>query len=272
MANKDNHFDFTDPIKKQKLTFQLVPIEKLSVISFQRQPSKYHIKHLVASIERIGFIVPLVVTPASDESDKFVVIDGQHRLLAAKEVGGLKVLPVIVVPSQLAQLMMNLNIEKELNIREKANVSLALYREYLNRQGDYFETEPELIDAIEAAYYVTLGLAYEEDVRLNGSTFVAILKKCDEFLEKPLSEAYNFRRSRAKTIIVVQNLLREIAEKLKAVGKWHPYIHQQILAWANPVRRKRLPIEFDDLFTELLENLEKIKAQPEKFFATFETE
>lgn len=274
MADKDkkiaNPYEFVDPIKRQTLAFQLVPLEQLSVIHHQRKVSQYHVKHLVASIERIGFIVPLVVTVDVDNPNRFIVIDGQHRLLAAREVGGLKALPVIVVPPRLAQLMMNLNIEKELNIREKAYVALALYRDYLAKNRDLSESDPELMDALETAYYVTLGLAYEEDARLAGSSFASILKKCDEFLEKSLSEAYAIRRQRAKTLLAAQALGRDIVERLRAVGKWHPYIYQQVLGWANPIRRKRLPMEFNDLFAELLANLEKIKTEPGKFLSTLE--
>ena len=58
------------------------------------------------------------------------MIDGQHRLQAAQEIG-LKKLPVLVVPARLAPRMMNLNVEKDLNIREKAVVALGIYRAFL---------------------------------------------------------------------------------------------------------------------------------------------
>ncbi len=251
---------FYDPYLNQPLEFKLIPIEKLEVISHQRKPSSYHIKHLTNSIERIGFIVPVIVTPAKDET--YTIIDGQHRFLAAKELG-IHELPVIVVPEKLAQLMMNLNIEKELNIREKSYVALAVYREYLNSKPEMLESDPEIMDSIEQAYYVTLGLGYEEQEKLAGSSFESILKKCDFFLDEKLTDALEIRKQRTKKVLEANNLVKEIAQKLKEIGKWHPYIYQQIISYANPYKRKRLPTDFDDLFNNIIDNLQKALNQPE---------
>jgi ParB family chromosome partitioning protein len=251
---------FYDPYHNQQLEFKLVPIEKLEVISHQRKPSSYHIKHLINSIERIGFIVPIIVTPAKD--DIYTIIDGQHRFLAAKELG-IRELPVIVVPEKLAQLMMNLNIEKELNIREKSYVALAVYREYLRSKPEMLESDPEIIDSIEQAYYITLGIGYEREEKLTGGSFESILKKCDFFLDEKLIDALSIREKRAEKVIVANRLVKEISQKLKEMEKWHPYVYQQIISYANPYKRKRLPTDFDDLFNEIIENLEKAERQPQ---------
>jgi ParB family chromosome partitioning protein len=256
-----SEFTFSDPYHNQNLEFKLVPIENLEVISHQRKPSPYHVKHLINSIERIGFIVPLVVTKPTNE-ENYLIIDGQHRFLAAKELG-IRELPVIVVPERLAQLMMNLNIEKELNIREKSYVALAVYREYLNSKPEMLESDPEIMDSIEQAYYITLGLGYEEQEKLAGSSFESILKKCDFFLDEKLTDALEIRKQRAKKVLEANSLVKEIAQKIKELGKWHPYIYQQIISYANPYKRKRLPTDFDDLFNSIIENLQTALSNPE---------
>ncbi|MFH8093174.1 MAG: ParB/RepB/Spo0J family partition protein, partial [Candidatus Aenigmatarchaeota archaeon] len=83
-------FEFKEPKFGEIFTFKIVPIDKLSIVSHQRKPSEYHVKHLVSSIERIGFIVPLIVY---EQKGKYVIIDGQHRFLAAKKAD-IKELPV----------------------------------------------------------------------------------------------------------------------------------------------------------------------------------
>jgi len=253
-------FVFKDPYHHQDLEMRMIPVENLTVVPHQRKPSPYHVKHLVNSIERIGFIVPVIVVKA--EGETYMIIDGQHRLLAAKELG-IKELPAIIVPQRLAQLMMNFNIEKELNIREKSYVAIAIYRQYLEANPEMLESDPELADSIEQAYYVTLGVAYERAEKLSGSSFEAILKKCDFFLDEKLPEALKIREARAEKVIQANTLVRDIAQKLKEMDKWHPYVYQQIISWANPYKRKRLPTEFDDLFNAILENLEKASANPE---------
>ncbi len=259
-SQKLSPVSFNDPYHHQPLEFRLIPIENLEVIAHQRKPSNYHVKHLVNSIERIGFIVPIVVTPT--KNDTYTIIDGQHRFLAAKELG-IRELPAIIVPERLAQLMMNLNIEKELNIREKSYVALAIYREYLNSNPEMIESDPEIMDSIEQAYYVTLGIAYEKQEKLSGSSFEPILKKCDFFLDEKLTSALEIRNQRADKVIQANSLVREIAQKIKEMGKWHPYIYQQIISYANPYKRKRLPTDFDDLFINIIENLEKATENPE---------
>jgi ParB family chromosome partitioning protein len=252
-------FQFKDPKYYQDLVFKVVPIDSLEVIEHQRKPSNYHINHLISSIERVGFIVPLVVT---EKNEKYLILDGQHRFLAAQKLE-LKELPVIVVPQKLTNLMMNFNIEKELNIREKSFVALNIYRQYLKQNPQILETEPSLVDSIEQAYFVTLGIGYEKEEKLRGGILESILKKCDFYLEIPLEEGLKERERRAERVREVNSLISQIAQKLKEVEKWHPFIYQQILSFANPYKRKKEPIEFDKMFDSLRENLEKAKKDPE---------
>jgi ParB family chromosome partitioning protein len=252
--------DFTDSYHQQNLKFKIIPIEKLTVVRHQRKPSSYHIKNLSSSIERIGFLVPLIVV--EDKDDIFTIIDGQHRYLAAKELG-IREVPVIVVPQKISQLMMNLNIEKELNIREKSHVALNIYRQYLEIQPEILESDPEIIDSLEEAYYVTLGLGYEKQEKLSGSSFESILKKCDFFLDEKLPDALKIREKRAEKVLTANSLVKEITQKLKEIGRWHLFVYQQIISYANPYKRKRLPTEFDDLFDIIIENLQKAALNPE---------
>ena len=166
-------FQFRDPKFQQDLIFKIVPIDSLEVVEHQRKPSNYHVNHLISSIERVGFIVPLVVTL---KNGKYLILDGQHRFLAAQKLGLLE-LPVIIVPQRLANLMMNFNIEKELNIREKSYVASNIYRQYLRENPTILETEPVLTDSIEHAYYMTLGIGYEKEEKLRGGMLESIMKK-----------------------------------------------------------------------------------------------
>ena len=152
----ENEFTFKDPHRKQPVVFKTLPEDKLEVIDHQRKARPAHVEHLVESIERIGFIVPLVaVETEADGKTRYQVIDGQHRLQAAREVG-IRKLPVLVVPRRLATRMMNLNVEKDLNIREKAVVSLGIYRSFLESGTSMKENDDEVEDSIDKAYYVTL--------------------------------------------------------------------------------------------------------------------
>ncbi len=253
-------FTFKDPYKKQDLVFKIVNIENLEVIDIQRKPSKPHVEALINSILRVGFITPLIVIESNESKDKYLVVDGQHRLLAAKSLG-INELPVIVVPQALRDLMMNFNIEKELNIREKAYVALNVYREYMKENIN--ESNPIIIDSIEAPYLITLGIAYEKEERLAGSSLATILKKCDGLINDTLKEAYKERERRANIVISANAKIRSIVEKLKENNLWNPFVYSEIVSYANPYKRKRkVSVEFDEAMNQFMNKLDELEKNP----------
>src|SRR5918992_1357997 len=253
---------FKDPHRQQTVTLKTLPIEALEVVSHQRGLRPAHVEHLVSSIERIGFVVPVVAVEQEEAGkSRHVVIDGQHRLEAAQELGISK-LPVLIVPEDLAPLMMNLNVEKDLNIREKAMVSLGIYRSFLDSGADLKETDPEVKESLETAYFVTLGLAYEGRGRLAGSAFEPLLKKCDFFLRQKLDRAYGVREQRAETVLEANELVKSVIAQAKEIGAYHQYFQYQLNSSIDPFKRKRGRQNFDELFEKAIAKLTKLKGDP----------
>jgi ParB family chromosome partitioning protein len=253
-------FEFKDPAKRQTLAVKTAKKGDLEVIGHQRKPRASHLKQLTASIERMGFITPLVVV---ERDGKLVIIDGQHRFTAGSDMG-LKEFPVVVVPEKLARRMMSLNVEKDLNIRERCEISLSIYREVLEQTPGKKEDDEEISDTIENAHFVTLGLAYEGPGRLAGGALEPILKKCDGFLDKPLPEAYEIRQGRAEKVLEAWKLVKAVEDALKSTGKWHSMVRYQIIAAADPAKRARKPADFDKAFPKFIKTLEELAASPEK--------
>jgi ParB family transcriptional regulator, chromosome partitioning protein len=258
--NAGDGFSFKDPARKQEIAVTVVPMNKIEVISHQRKASDMHIKRIVASIEKIGFVAPVV---AVERDGKFVIIDGQHRYLAAHSLD-LKQLPVVVVPEELARRMLTLNVEKEPNIRERSAVALAIYREIVDEEPKVSEDDAEVVAAIDQAHYVTLGLGYEESGRLTGSAFEPILKKCDGFLDEAIAIAYEVRQQRAAKLVEAHNRVKSITAKLKEMGVWHEFVGAQIIGYANPLKRARKQSSFDETFDKLLKKLAELEEHPEK--------
>jgi ParB family chromosome partitioning protein len=259
-----DEYSFKDPLQGRTLSVRMVPVDQLETIKHQRKPRPSHIEHLVASMRRIGFIVPVVaVQQQGDEGTRYVVIDGQHRLQAARSLEVAE-LPVIVVPDDLAQRMMNLNVEKDLNIRERSFVSLGIYRTFREADPELREDNPEVADSIERAYYVTLGVAYEQGSRLAGSAFEPLLKKCDFFLEKRLGDAYEVREQRAGAVLEASGLVKDVTEQAKEMGVWHQYFQTQLLSYADPYKRPRGPLDFDDVFDKAIARLTQLKDEPDR--------
>ena len=253
---------FKDPANRRNLTFGVVPVSKLDVISHQRKPSDAHVKRIVDSVGRVGFLTPLVVVER-ENGDGYHVIDGQHRLLAAKELD-LRRLPVVIVPRDVAHRMLTLNVEKEPNIRERSAVALAIYRELVETEPRMTEEDPEVVDSVQQAHYVTLGLAYSEAGRLTGSAFEPILRKCDGFVSKPLPEALPIREGRAGKVVEAFRLVKQIGDQLKESGAWHEFAGAQIISYANPLKRARKQHSFDETFDKMITKLHSLENNPTK--------
>ena len=255
---------FEDPHRGRPLTLRIVPAGQLTAIEHQRKPRPAHVANLVKSMDRVGFIVPIVaVEQPVDVGTRYIVIDGQHRLEAAKNLG-LEELPVIVVPPELAQRMMSLNVEKDLNIRERSSVALGIYRALMHANSELIENDPEIVDSIEQAHYVTLGIAYDKGTRLAGSAFEPLLKKCDTFLEQQLWDCYPVREKRAASILEASELVRLVTEAAKEIDLWHQYFQYQLIAYIDPYKRKRGPLYFDDVFDKAIAKLEELNADPDR--------
>ena len=255
---------FKDPHHGRDLALIIVPTNDVEVIEHQRSESPSHVANMAASIERIGFLSPpIAVRKHRDEGTRYVIIDGQHRFLAAKRLG-IPEVPLIVVPGELARMMMNLNIEKSPNIREKSYVAIAVYRDFVATEPDLSEDDPRVRDGLEAAYYATLGLAYESASRLAGGALQSILSKCDGFLKEPFEDAYEIRKRRAERTLEANELVNRIESKLKDLGADQQYLKPLIVAYANPYKGTRKQVDFDDAFEKFLARLGKLDEDPAK--------
>jgi ParB family chromosome partitioning protein len=261
-TGSEARLEFKDPANRRDLTFAVLPIADVDVISHQRKASETHVKRLIDSVERIGFLAPLVVVEREDGGG-YLVIDGQHRLLAAKELG-LRRVPAVIAPQSAARRMLTLNVEKEPNIRERSAVALSLYRELVETQPKWPEDHAEVVDSIQQAHYVTLGLAYAESGRLAGSAFEPILRKCDSFMDQPLSECLPIRESRGSRVVEAHGLVRSVTNQLKELGAWHEYVGAQIISYANPLKRARKQYSFDDTFNKMIAKLHELEEDPKK--------
>ena len=255
-----DRLELQDPVKQQPVAITVAKVSELEVIGHQRKARPAHVKALTASMERLGFLSALI---AVERDGKYVIIDGQHRFTAGTALG-MEEFPVIVVPEATARRMMSLNVEQGLNIRERATIALAIYRELLAESPELAEDDGEVSDTIETAYLVTLGLAYEDNGRLAGSSFEAILKNCDGFVDEPLEAAYVRRQGRAEKVLEAGKAIKAVEDALKESGAWHSMAKYQIISAANPVKRARKAADFDTTFDKFIAKLTELADEPRK--------
>ena len=100
-------------MKQSDLKIVEVDVNALKPAEYNpRKASDHEVEHLRASIEKFGFIDPIIVNSNSARDN--VVIGGHFRLRIAKELG-MKTVPVIYLD------IADLKEEKELNIRLNKN-------------------------------------------------------------------------------------------------------------------------------------------------------
>ncbi len=255
---------FKDPVWGHELELEMVPISQLEVIEIQRKPSSYHIGRLKDSIRKLGFVVPVM---AIRRDGKVVIIDGQHRYLAARELG-VEELPVIIVPEKFAFDLMEFNVEKQMSLRERAYVALNVYRWYLNVSPDLEENSDEVRDSIESPHFVTLGLAYERQPRLFGSAFESILHRIDNWFAMPLKEAVDRRDQRAQMVLEAEALVREAVDEIQKLGVSNPFLPRAVVSYVNPIGRRRIIEEtFEEIMEKIIINLKGLVKNPQEFLS-----
>lgn len=252
---------FKDQITGLELKVASIPRTDLEVASFQRKPSKAHIQNLANSIRRMGFLVPLVVY---EDNGRYIIIDGQHRFLAGESLGMNEFLSVIV-PKELGVKMINLNIEKQPNIREKAYVAHNLYMYLLSEDPNISETDGRVEDSVEMPYYITLGFAYSRNEKFHGGAFEPIISKVDGYLDMSLADAKVEREKRADLLLEIDSLLDDLVAKMKELElSIHPFVRKDILSFVNPIKGRGKRGEFWDVFSSIKSELEVYREDPKR--------
>jgi len=250
-----------EPLKGYEIKFGRVPIDRIRIPSIQRELSSSLVKRLMLSIEKVGFVDPVLLI---ETENGFEVINGQHRIEAAKLVGLNEVL-AIVLPAELKDYIISLNVEKAPNLRDKSHQAYEIFMEYLKKSPDMQEIELDLM--VEEPYYLTVGFIIDrfQDRRFPGYAFEKILKKADNFLTVSLSEAEKERESRAKLLLEVKDVLNEKYEEL---GLSNALQKETIVTKAfKSIYGKRVRNIEDDFYTvfeKLKEEIPKVSLSEEE--------
>ena len=152
---------FEDPVKGYPLELKVMSIDEIRIPKFQRDLSKTLVNHLMVSIEKMGFLVPVIVCRAPD--GYIYVVDGMHRIEALKALGYDKVL-AIEVPEELYFQILDFNTEKPPTIRDKAKQAYRLYLSIIEDLGDEAgrAKEIEFSGKLQSPHFVTIGCLLEE--------------------------------------------------------------------------------------------------------------
>jgi ParB family chromosome partitioning protein len=253
MGNKV--FKIKDEKKNIEFVVKTIPVEEVVIPETQRDLSKTLVQRLILSIDKIGFVVPIIVV-RNEESGKYEVIDGQHRYEAAVQLGYTK-LPAIIVPQEYKDYMLTYNIEKPSNLRDKAHQSYMIYKEKVQNAPDSTEMDWEYI--FEIPYYITVGIVIEElNPKFSGYHWEQLLKKIDNiFFDMELPTAYEERRKMAELLNEANDILNE---RYNELGLNNALLKRELVTKAiQNVYGKRVRVIEDDYYTAIRKIMEELK-------------
>lgn len=226
---------FQDPIGDHWHIFAMLPLALVEATPYQRDLSPAHLKRMVEVMKKLDRYTEPIVTVRSGE--RYWTPNGNHRRAAAAKVGAKKI-PAIVIPEpEVAFQILALNTEKAHNLKDKALEVIRMYRARLEENSR--RQEKEFAFEFERAHFITLGLLYEKKPKFSGGAFAPILSRVDNFLAKPLKDAFEEREERAAQVEKADELVTELVIQGKKRGLMHPYLKNFIIARSNPLTRAR---------------------------------
>jgi ParB family transcriptional regulator, chromosome partitioning protein len=253
---------YRDPFGAKAVLIVSLPIDRVEPTPFQRDPSDPHVKRLMTVIETLGrFLDPLIVVR---HDDRYWTPNGNHRLQAMRRLGARAVVALLIPEADVAYQILALNTEKAHNLREKSLETIRMARA-LADEG----REPETAYAFQfdQPSFLTLGAAYESRPRLSGAVYQSVLRRIDEFLDKPMAKALAERERRARLVLAVDDRVTGIVEKLKARGFTSPYLRPFVVARINPIRfSKATSFDFDEVMQKMAAsagkfNIDRVKPE-----------
>jgi ParB family transcriptional regulator, chromosome partitioning protein len=245
---------YREPLGGHYLALVSLPIEQVGPTPFQRDVSDAHVRKLTHAMDKTRrFLDPLIVV---QREQGYQTPNGNHRLTALRELGAKAVIGLLVPEAEVAYQILALNIEKAHNLREKAIEVARMYRDLAPLSEDdekHYELE------FEESSLVSLGFAYEKRGRLAGGTYNPALRKVDQWIAGPLSEALAERERRADLILAFDDAVNSAVAKLKDKGLQSPYLKSFVVARVNPLRfiKGELP-SFDELLSTMTRRAEKL--------------
>jgi ParB family chromosome partitioning protein len=226
---------YREPLGGTPVVLASLPLERVEPTPYQRDASEAHVKKLAKAIAGLGrFLDPII---AVRHDDRYYTPNGNHRLQAMKALGARAITALVLPDPEVAFKILALNTEKAHNLREK---SLEVIRMCRAMAPVTQRKETDLAVEFEEPAYLTLGVNYEQNGRFSGGAYHGLLKRTDEFIDKPLVRALVERERRAARLAELDRAVGEIVEKLRGRGFKSPYLRAFVVARLNPLRFQKL--------------------------------
>jgi ParB family chromosome partitioning protein len=225
---------YRDPLGGRWLLLASLPIDKVEPTPYQRELSDTHAKRLAGVIPKVGqFLDPVI---AMRHEAGWWTPNGMHRLIAMRRLGARSIVCLIVPDQKVAYRILALNTEKAHTLKDKSLEVVRMARG-LAAVGDTGKRpESDWAFEFEEPAYLTIGMCYEKRPRFAGGAYQPIVRRCEEFSDKPIAKALADREEHAERLLELDELVNQIVEKLKAAGLKSAYLKPFVVARLNPLR------------------------------------
>ncbi|MCK6549068.1 ParB/RepB/Spo0J family partition protein [Myxococcota bacterium] len=241
---------YRDPLGGHWQVVAALPLAKVAPTPFQRDLSETHGARLADVLDRLDRFLDPIITVRNDDGTYWTP-NGNHRLYAMNRLGARAIVALVVPDRDVAFRILALNTEKAHNLREKALEVIRMARALAGLDPGRSESSYAL--EFEEPPLVTLGIAYELRGRFSGAVYHPILKRVDHFLDAPLAEALDVRRTRAERLLKLDDRVSEAVAALKEQGLTSPYLKNFVVARVNPIRFvKGEPPGFDETIAKMI--------------------
>jgi hypothetical protein len=202
---------YKEPVSGTTCEFTLIPMDKLINSPYQRERSSALVRSLLKSVA-YAFISPLIVV---EEEDKYIVIDGQHRIEALMgAIQDLKALiPCIVLPHAFKTLPLLYNIEKADNVKDKCRKVYAVYMDVVNKLGTQKDEKDARDCFLGDSALITMAFAHMEKGLASPSLVESTVRKLDKGILKDitLDGAIDIRRQYGAAVAMLEQTVNEAA-------------------------------------------------------------
>jgi ParB family chromosome partitioning protein len=253
---------YREPLGGHWVVLALLPVDRVQATPYQRELSESHVRRLAEAMPRVGlYLDPIVAVPA--EGGIFWTPNGMHRLEAMRSLGA-RIITALVVPEHaLALRILALNTERAHGLKDRALEVVRMARALAGEDGGLLESE--YAETFEEPAWLTLGAGYEQRPRLAGHAYLPIVRRCEAFLDLPLTEALKLREKRAALVLELDDAVTPCVEALHARGLRSPYLKGFLLARVQPRRERptrvgerRPPLPFEPTLRAMIEAVRRL--------------
>jgi ParB family chromosome partitioning protein len=262
---------YRDPLGGHWLQLAVLPIDKITPTPFQRELSDSHAKRLVGVIPKVGrFLDPVIAVRGGGDEGGFWTPNGMHRLEAMRRLGARSIVVLLVPEVELAYRILALNTEKAHNLKDKSLEVVRMADALVEQPAQAKRPESDWAFEFEEPAYLTIGRAYAERPRYSGGAYMPVVRRCEEFFDKPLRAANELRLARGARLLELDDAVNELVAALKSAGLKSAYLKPFVVARLNPLRfvpvargKKKAetgPANFDRTLDQMFARAEKFDA------------